>query len=130
MMMTREYLDEHPDVVFVFGDNTIRRGTGGAAALRDHPQSYGFITKRRPNNLDSSFFTPDDYPEIFEEEMSGLIAEIESHPQKRFMISKLGGGLANRYRIHHMIIAPRLKQLAMQYSNVELMYESSKPTRE
>ena len=125
MLMTRVYLDEHPEVVFVFGDNTIQKGTGGAAALRDHTQSYGFITKKFPNNHDDSFFTPDDYPEVFEAEMAKLIAEIEARPQKRFMVSKLGGGLANRYRIHHIVIAPRLKQLAAQYDNVELMYEQA-----
>lgn len=121
MMMTSVYLDEHPEVIFVFGDNTIRKGTGGAAALRHHPQSYGFITKKFPNNIDSSFYTTDDYPEVFEAEIAKLVTMIEANPRKRFMISKLGGGLGNKYGIHQIIIAPRLKQLSEQYDNVELI---------
>jgi len=52
--MTKEYLRAHPEVIFVFGDNLIHRGKGGAAKLRDEPNTYGFITKKYPNNIDSS----------------------------------------------------------------------------
>ena len=39
-VMTKKFLDENPFSIFVFGDNTLRLGYGGAAILRDHPQSY------------------------------------------------------------------------------------------
>jgi hypothetical protein len=48
--IAREYLRSHPDHVFVFGDNLLGRGLGGAAALRREPNTFGFITKKRPDN--------------------------------------------------------------------------------
>lgn len=45
-IVTKEFLDQNPNAVFIFGDNRRRLGYGGAASLRDHPQTYGFITKK------------------------------------------------------------------------------------
>jgi len=47
--VSRGYLQTHPEYIFVFGDNLDRKGKGGAAKLRDMPNSLGFITKRHPN---------------------------------------------------------------------------------
>lgn len=58
-IVDEEFLNSNPNAIFVFGDNLIRRGTGGAAKLRHHPQTYGFVTKKLPNNNDASFFTPE-----------------------------------------------------------------------
>ena len=60
-IVTKEFLDQNPNAVFIFGDNRRRVGYGGAASLRDHPQTYGFITKKNPDNLDESFFHPESY---------------------------------------------------------------------
>lgn len=119
--ISEEDLDKHPDWVFVFGDNTIRRGYGGAAKLRDHSQSYGFITKKYPDWKDSSFYTPDEYRPVFEEEMKKLIALIETNPNKMFIISKLGSNLANKFGIYEAVIRDRLVELKEAYGNVVLM---------
>ncbi|MFW6247319.1 MAG: hypothetical protein ACOC22_04075 [bacterium] len=60
-IITRKYLKENPEHIFVFGDNLLRKGYGGAAKLRDLPNTYGFITKKYPDNKDESFYTPDEY---------------------------------------------------------------------
>jgi len=44
MIITAQYLKENPDHIFVFGDNTVRKGFGGAAKFRDFPNTYGFVT--------------------------------------------------------------------------------------
>ena len=67
--ITKKFLQENPNVIFVFGDNLLRKGKGGAAKLRDEPNTYGFITKKAPNNQDSSFYRPIEYRYIFEEEL-------------------------------------------------------------
>ena len=120
-IITRVFLDQIPLYFFVFGDNLIRKGKGGAAALRDHPQSYGFITKKYPNNKDSSFYKPDEYLPIFKSELSKLIKLIESNPNKIFLISKLGSGLANKYKIFQTIINPGL-QILRKYKNVKFLF--------
>jgi hypothetical protein len=118
--VTAEFLRENPDVIFVFGDNLIRKGKGGAAVLRDEPNTYGFITKKYPNNQDSSFYRPDEYVELFYAELLKLAKEIEKNPERTYLISKLGGGLANKYKIYEEIIKPGLGKLAL-LDNVIIM---------
>lgn len=107
--ITAKFLRENPNVVFVFGDNLIHKGKGGAAKLRDEPNAYGFITKKYPNNQDSSFFTPGDYWHTFLGELSNLHREILMHPDRTYVISKIGAGLANKYGIYEKIIVPGIK---------------------
>jgi len=122
MYITRDFLRRNRgSVIFVFGDNLLRRGKGGAASLRDEPNAYGFITKRAPDNRDSSFFKPSDYADVFKIEMAKLERLILSRPTTRFYISKLGGGLANRYHIFEQVIQPALARLPEKYSNVILI---------
>ena len=112
-MVTKEFLDQNPNVIFVFGDNTIRQGMGGAAKLRFHPQSYGFITKILPDNKDSSFYMIENYRDVFHEERHKLSNFIAKNPNKEFYISKLGSGLANKYGIYEHYILSYLKELEL-----------------
>lgn len=105
-------LDAHPCWYFVYGDNTYRRGRGGAAALRDYPHTYGFVTKRYPSNADDAFFTPMEYTRIFEEEKSKFYNWMDTLPINAIVIvSQVGKGLANRYKIWEEIIEPWWRQL-------------------
>lgn len=119
--VTKEYLRQHPDHIFVFGDNTIRQGKGGAAILRDEPNVYGFITKIYPDNQDMSFYRPESYRHIFKAEMEGLMELIEATPNNTYLISKLGAGLANKYQIWEKVIQPGLEVLR-KYKNVVYLY--------
>ena len=58
--ITQRFLDTNPNAYFIFGDNIERQGHGGAAKLRDHPHTIGFITKKFPDNNDSSFYKPEE----------------------------------------------------------------------
>jgi len=109
--ITAEFLRENPNIIFVFGDNLVKRGKGGAAKLRDEPNTYGFLTKKYPNNKDSSFFRPKEYKIIFYQQFLFLIKEIKKNPKKTYIIPKLGSGLANKYHIYEKIIQPNLKKL-------------------
>jgi len=122
MKITKSYLRNNPNHIFVFGDNLKRKGYGGAATLRDEPNAYGFVTKKAPNNNDGSFYKPEEYEIKFEYELRKLIKKIERNPDKTFIISKLGGGLANKYKIFQKVIRPGLTRLKV-YDNVVLLYE-------
>lgn len=53
----REDLRNNPDVFFLFGDNTIRRGMGGqAGAMRGEPNAIGIATKMTPTSESNAFF--------------------------------------------------------------------------
>lgn len=109
--ITAEFLQKNPNIIFVFGDNLVRAGKGGAAKLRDEPNTYGFITKKYPNNKDASFFRPREYKIVFYREFLSLIKEIKKNPKKTYIIPRLGFGLANRYNIYEKVIQPNLPKL-------------------
>lgn len=117
LMVTWNFLDSHPNAIFVFGDNLQRCGKGGAAKLRDHPQTLGFITKKFPDTRDCSYYHPYEYEAVFLEEFEKLKARIAGSPSQIFYVSQLGGGLANKYRIWEEVISPKLKALE-RYPNV------------
>ena len=122
-IVTKQFLDENPNAVFVFGDNLRRVGYGGAAALRDHPQTYGFITKKNPDNMDESFFRPESYRIDFTVQSIELQLVIEKNPDKIYYISQLGGGLANRYKIWEQVLKPGLEKDFSHYENVIFLWD-------
>jgi hypothetical protein len=122
-IMSEDFLDKNKRAIFVFGDNTLRQGYGGAAALRDHPQTYGFITKKYPDNHDTSFYKPEDYNSIFFDELIKLRVLINDEPFKTFYVSQLGAGLANKYNIWEKVIKEGLENNLQQYPNVVFLWE-------
>jgi hypothetical protein len=120
-VVTRGWLAEHPKCIFIFGDNQIRKGKKGGAALRGMPNAWGFITKRYPDYKASSYYKPTDYRGLFEVQLYHLEGMIQSHPNHTFLISKLGAGLANKYNIWEEVIKPGLEILA-EYDNVIFLY--------
>lgn len=122
VIISEQYLIAHPSEIFVFGDNLLRKGKGGAAKLRDNPNTWGFVTKKAPNNLDSSFFTCEEYATVFLQELMRLQAAIRKSQDKVFLISKLGAGLANRYQIFENVIEPALKPALIGCRNVRFTW--------
>lgn len=122
-IVTKDFLDKNPNAVFVFGDNLRRVGYGGAAALRDHPRTYGFITKKNPDNMDESFFRPESYRIDFTVQSIELQLVIEENPDKIYYISQLGGGLANRYKIWEQVLKPGLEKDFSRYNNVIFLWD-------
>lgn len=122
-IIDEKYLEENPNHIFVFGDNTIRKGIGGAAALRYNVNVYGFITKKFPGGEDDDYYKPEEYEGIFYNEISKLLKIIKDNPDKLYLISKLGAGLANRFLIYDKIIKPKLKRLLSNEDNVKFLYD-------
>lgn len=118
MTITDTFLDSNPNAYFVFGDNLIREGMGGAAALRYHPHAIGFITKKYPDNRVESFYKPEEYSAVFFEELEKLKKIIEKRPNKTFYISQLGGGLANKFLIWQKLIRHNLVKALEKFDNV------------
>lgn len=126
MKITKQYLRKHPNEIFVFGDNVIRKGHGGAAKLRDEPNTYGFITKIRPNNHPTSFFTKQEYEPVLDKEIAKLEQTIFYSPFSfeidKILISAVGSGLANKHGIWQLI-EPRLKKLKELSPKIFLLWE-------
>jgi len=120
-IIDKDYLEDNPKVVFVFGDNIQRSGYGGAAVLRDCINAYGFITKKRPDNGSTSFFKPEEYKLRFEMEIKRLEKRVTASPNTTFLVSALGAGLANRYNIYEEVIEEGLKEFSKKFKNVKLL---------
>lgn len=51
-------LKNNPDVYFLFGDNTVRKGMGGqAGAMRGEPNAIGIATKLTPTSGSNAYFS-------------------------------------------------------------------------
>lgn len=122
-LITAEILRENPNWIFVFGDNLLRTGYGGAAALRDEPNTYGFLTKLFPDDNSGSYYKPSDYVPVYCNEMALLIEQIKSKPFQTFLISKLGAGLANKFHIFEEVIEPTIRTLLAPYPNVTFLWD-------
>lgn len=125
IIVTQEFLDVNPDSYFIFGDNLERWGHGGAAKLRDHPHAIGFITKKFPDNKDGSFYKPKEYSPVFFEELKKLESIVSKRPDKKFYISQLGGGLANKFRIWELLIRDNLVRSLDKYKNVIFCWDDN-----
>jgi len=121
-MITEKYLREHPQEVFVFGDNLYRVGDGGAAKLRHFKNTYGFVTKKKPTHNAEDYYTPQEYDSVYYEELAELKLTIAVQPEKTFLISKIGAGLANKFNIFEKIIEPRIKHDLAQFKNVRFLW--------
>lgn len=121
-LITAEWLRDHRDHIFVFGDNMKRIGKGGAAALRGEINTYGFITKKYPNNEDTSFFSLEEYLPIYETEIETLKEILSANPEVTYIISRVGAGLANKYGIWEKIIEPKMEEDLIEFTNVVFLW--------
>jgi len=122
VFVTKCFLNSHQECIFVFGDNTVRKGIGGAAKLRNELNSYGFITKKYPSHSDNSYYRPDEYGSVFDNEVCLLLDKITKQKDKIFLISKLGAGLANKYNIYEKIIARNLYDRVFCYGQPNILF--------
>ena len=80
--ITREFVQENPDLYFVFGDNVERVGLGGQAkAMRGEPNAIGIPTKLKPSNEEDAFFRTknfDEADEIFESYMKEEFLKLDN----------------------------------------------------
>jgi hypothetical protein len=121
-IVTTEYLKENPTHIFVYGDNMLGWGKKGAAIHRDEPNTFGFVTKKRPSYSLDAYFKPMEYKDVFDKELSRLMRRIEANPEQTFLISRLGSGLADRYLIWEKVIHDGLKIL-QKYDNVRFLFD-------
>jgi hypothetical protein len=123
MQVTLEFLRSHPDHIFVFGDNLLHRGCKGAAIFRYEPNALGFVTKKYPDYAHDSYYRPSEYRSFFSRMLNKLEVRIKATPEKTYLITALGSGLANRYHIWEEVVQPGLEVLR-KYPNVIFLWEA------
>ena len=63
---TPEYLRNHSNITFIFGDNLSRTGNGGQAIIRNESNALGLVSKRTPDHSPTAYMTgtPTDYDAV------------------------------------------------------------------
>lgn len=86
---------EHPEHLFVFGDNDIGKGCGGQAILRYEPNAIGIPTKKYPSMDEDSFYTDDEYEENvikIDTAIKHIKTKLEAGEYKYLVLPKNGFG--------------------------------------
>jgi DNA polymerase elongation subunit (family B) len=61
-VITRDYVKNNPDMVFIFGDNDERDGMGGQAGeMRGERNAIGIPTKKKPSTTEDSYYTDSEF---------------------------------------------------------------------
>lgn len=85
-LITRKMMQEHPETLFVFGDNMMEQGFGGQAKeMRGEPNAVGIPTKFLPSYDDKAFFTDDDIYRVK--------SKIDAQVLKLFLHASAGGNI-------------------------------------
>ena len=99
--ITREFVRNHPNFIFVFGDNLAKKGLGGQAReMRGETNAVGIATKRSPSMNSDAFFSDSDIHNVI---VMGAIKDsfriLEFHLLSGDVVvipkNGVGGGLAN-----------------------------------
>jgi hypothetical protein len=92
-----EQCNSNPKKLYVFGDNTFRKGTGGQAKIRNCDNSFGICTKWAPNTNESAYFIDTiNCLEIVERDIYELIkiSKTNEYEEIIFPWDGLGSGLS------------------------------------
>jgi hypothetical protein len=94
----RADLRANPDVLYVFGDNAIRKGFGGQAKeMRGEPNARGVATKWYPSNHPNAFFSDRQYADaikIIDEDTFDILLALRFHKTVVFPLDGIGTGLS------------------------------------
>lgn len=97
-IITRDKVRANPDVLYLFGDNDIRKGLGGQAKeMRGEPNTIGISTKKLPSNTENSFKTDDEYDRnigIIAFDILKVLDSIHNKKYHTLVIPPIGTGLA------------------------------------
>jgi alkylated DNA repair dioxygenase AlkB len=96
---TSELLKANPNKIYVFGDNTQRKGTKGQAIIRGVKNAMGIATKFKPDTTEDSYFNDDTISENIgdiDSDIENIKTRLENNPTFTLVFPKdgLGTGLA------------------------------------
>ena len=99
-IVLRGKIKQNPNVLYLFGDNLIRKGLGGQAKeMRGEPNTIGIVTKRYPSNHPTSFIYDsdkdiEDIKAIIDADINKVKSLLSTGKYKALVIPPIGVGLA------------------------------------
>ena len=135
----RVEVNNNPKTLYVYGDNTQRRGYGGAAKeMRpmngDNSNSFGIASKKLPSLADNAFFTDNELEhnkQVIKEDTDKVVRELMTGKYNKVVIAPIGvaGGMADLERRAPQTFAFLQSQLD-RINNFSKEQESTKWTSE
>lgn len=110
-----ELVNNHPNYLFVFGDNLVGRGQGGQAIIRYCKNSFGIPTKKLPSSFADSFFDDAEFDSNIEHIKNKIDQLVELRNDFEcviFPVDGLGTGLAQLPQK-----APKTYKFLVEYIN-------------
>ena len=93
--ITRAMLQAETDVLFVFGDNLVRKGLGGQAKeMRGEDNAIGIPTKRFPNMTEEAFLEEWDFADWAKESAFNICLLLSHEGKIVWPSAGIGTGLA------------------------------------
>ena len=87
---------DNPRNLYIFGDNTFRKGKAGQAQIRDEVNSFGVCTKWAPNMSEGAFFKDfENCMKIVDRDLDELIKQKDKWDNIVFPYDGLGTGLSD-----------------------------------
>lgn len=94
----RDDCQSNPDITYVFGDNTLRKGLGGQAGeMRGEPNAIGVATKWSPTSGSNAYFSDDEFAEciaVIEKDLEPIVRALEHGEIVIIPLDGLGTGLS------------------------------------
>lgn len=94
----RQDLQKNPNVLYVFGDNLLRKGMGGQAAhMRGEPNAVGVATKKTPSMSEEAFYSDaeyDDLKKMFLKDVTPLVVALKQGKTVVWPSDGIGTGLS------------------------------------
>lgn len=98
-IIKRQKLKQNPDVLYLFGDNLLRKGLGGQAKeMRGEENAIGILSKKYPSNQESSFYKDSDFDSWlleFNSDIEKVDFALKSGKYRALVIPQIGVGLAD-----------------------------------
>ena len=107
--ISRSYVLNHPNYLFVFGDNDARMGYGGLAKeVRGVPNSLGIRVKKYPSMSADSFYNDKEFESQkrkIDEDINSLVRRSVDYESVVFPLSMIGTGLAVDMMLRVQLVA-------------------------
>lgn len=121
----RTDLRSNPGMLYVFGDNEVRRGMGGqAGACRGEPNAVGVATKRAPDMTETAMWSDADFERcsaIIDADMAPLFRHVRNGGTVVFPRAGIGTGLSQLpQRAPRLMEHIRLRVCELQALSVQI----------
>ena len=116
----RQYIIDHPELLFVFGDNDARKGRGGLAKeTRGLFNTLGIRVKKYPSMDEDCFYNDKEFEvqkRKIDQDINELVERSKDHEAVVFPLNGIGTGLAmlpEKSPISYKYLVEMLKEIGV-----------------